>query len=98
MEGNGLSADGIFITSGAGFATQSQLRSSETAGTDLGCTTHTERIGTRRRNSCARDGDEGLVTNLSAASSTAQPGPRPETAQNGPLMNTRQRLVLYWLR
>lgn len=45
-EGNGLSADGIFITSGSGFATQSQLRSSETAGTDLGYTTHTERIGT----------------------------------------------------
>lgn len=47
-EGNGLSADGIFIMSGSGFGTQSQLRSSETAGTDLGCTTHTERIGTCR--------------------------------------------------
>lgn len=30
------------------FATQSQLRSSETAGTDLGCTTHSDRMGTRR--------------------------------------------------
>lgn len=47
-EGNGLSADGIFITPGSRFATKSQLRSSETAGTDLGCATHTERIGTCR--------------------------------------------------
>jgi len=45
-EGKNLSADGIFITSGTGFATQSQLRSSKMAGTDLGFATHTEWTGT----------------------------------------------------
>lgn len=54
-----------------------------------------ERASARAR--CAHDGDEGLVTNLSLASRTAQPGRQPETTQNGPLMNTRQSLVVYWL-
>lgn len=48
--------------------------------------------------SCAHDGDEGLVTDLSLASHTAQCGRQPETTQNEPLMNTRQHLVVYWLQ
>lgn len=45
------------------------------------------------RASCAHDGDEGVVTKPVSHVRTARPGRQPETAQNGPLMNTRQRLV-----
>lgn len=43
-EGSGLAADRIFITSES--ASQSQLRSNKTAGTDLGCAALMEQIGT----------------------------------------------------